>query len=467
MAEFRRFASFTVPLYAVLLVMAVLAVGTFVAVRYYREVIENYEVVLADDGNGARSFQYGNWPALANPEFFRSVRDSLVAEHANFIEADLVEKRLTVYVDGASTLTVPILAIGKAGSWWETPAGLYRVADKEENHFSAFSNVYMPWSLPFQGNFFIHGWPYYPDGTPVESRYSGGCIRLSTEDAKAVYDRATVGMPVLVHRTEAASDTKSYVVKPPQTSAGAYLVADLKSNFVFAGKNARVVVPIASITKFITALVATEYINLDRNIVITKDMLVPTTKPRLWPRQNVRAFDLLYPLLLESSNEAAAALAQTVGEERFVRLMNTKAQALGMKDTRFTDVTGASHENVSTAEDLFTLLAYLRTNQSFFLRISAGEVLRELGMSPAWGGIESLNGFSAADGFVGGKIGKNGTAKETMAAMFSVVLEGESRPIAIIALGSDNVIADVATLKRYVETMYEPVVATEPSPSEP
>ena len=461
MAEFRRFASLTVPLYAVLLIMAILAVGTFIAVRYYREVIENYEVVLADGANGTRTFQYGSWPALENPDFFRSVRDSLITEHANFIEADLAEKRLTVYLDGTSVLVVPVLAIGKAGSWWETPAGLYRVADKEKSHFSAFSNVYMPWSLPFQGNFFIHGWPYYPDGTPVESRYSGGCIRLSTEDAKSVYDLATVGMPVLVHRTEATSDTLRYAVKQPQTSATVYLVADLQSNFVFAEKDSRVVAPIASITKFITALVATEYINLDRTITIATDMLVPTTKPRLWPGQKVRAFDLLYPLLLESSNESAAAFAQTLGEERLVRLMNTKAEALGMKNTRFADASGASHENVSTAEDLFTLLAYLRTNQSFFLRISAGEVLRELGVSPAWGGIENLNGFSAADDFLGGKIGRNGTAKETMAAMFNIPVQGELRPVAIIVFGSDHVIADVAMLKQYVETVYEPVTGSE------
>ncbi len=467
MAELRKFASFTVPLYAVLVIMALIACATFVAVKYYRQVIEHYEVVLADEGSGTRPFQYGSWPALTNPNFFRSVRDSLIATKANFIEADLAEKRLMVYTSGAPTLTVPILAIGKAGSWWETPAGLYRVEGREKSHYSAFSNVYMPWSLPFQGNFFIHGWPYYEDGTPVESRYSGGCVRLSTEDAKSVYDLATVGMPVLVYRTEATADELRYAVRPPQTSANVYLVADLQSNFVLAERNARAVVPIASITKLVTALTATEHINLDKSILITKDMLAPTSKPRLWAGQKVRAFDLLYPLLLESSNEAAEAFAQTIGAGRFVSLMNAKAEALGMRDTRFADASGVSHENVSTAEDLFTLLAYLRTNQSFFLRISAGEVLRDLGASLAWGGMENLNGFTKADGFIGGKIGKNGTAKETMAAMFTVSVQGTSRPIAVIALGSDNVFADVTTLKQYIEAVYEPLAAPENVPLTP
>jgi lipoprotein-anchoring transpeptidase ErfK/SrfK len=462
MVAFKRFASLNVPLYAVATIFMVTAVAAFVAVRSYRQTIENYEVVLADEATGARAFQYGSWPALENPHFFRSVRDTLVAERANFIEADLAEKRLSVYVGGAVELTVPILATGKTGSWWETPAGLYRVDGREENHFSAFSNVYMPWSLPFQGNFFIHGWPYYADGTPVESRYSGGCVRLSTDDAKRVYDLTTVGMPVLVYRTEHSADEMRYGVRPPQTGAAAYLVADAQSNFVLAERNARSIVPIASITKLITALVATEYINLDKTIVIAKNMLVPTSKPRLWPGQKVRAFDLLYPLLLESSNEAAEALAQTVGGERFVRLMNAKVDALGLKNTNFADATGASSENVSTAEDLFALLAYLRTNQSFFLKVSAGNVLRELGASPIWVGMENLNGFTAASGFVGGKIGKTETAKETMAAIFDVPVGGMSRPIAIIALGSDNVLSDIAMLRDYVGAVYEPVAAPEP-----
>src|SRR3989344_5762568 len=126
--------------------------------------------------------------ALAIGQFFEQVRERMTEEKLDFIEADLSEMKLRVYRKGEIAKEFPILTKGRPGSWWETPAGIYKVEGRIENHFSAFARVYLPWSLPFQGNFFIHGWPYYPDGTPVSTQYSGGCIRLSTDDAKALFD---------------------------------------------------------------------------------------------------------------------------------------------------------------------------------------------------------------------------------------------------------------------------------------
>src|SRR5882724_9446532 len=115
------------------------------------------------------------------------VKDDFISQKESFIEADLTAMQLSVYENGAVVKQVPILTKGRPGSWWETPAGLYQVQNKETNHFSSFGHVYMPWSMDFQGNFFIHGWPYEPDGTPVSSAYSGGCIRLATDDAEKLY----------------------------------------------------------------------------------------------------------------------------------------------------------------------------------------------------------------------------------------------------------------------------------------
>jgi len=94
----------------------------------------------------------------------------------------------------------------------------------------------MPFSMQFEGNFFIHGWPYYPDGTSVGSSYSGGCIRLSNEDAKDLYNKIKIGTPVLVLEKDFEKDTFSYQYKKPVISANNYLIADLKSNFVFLEK---------------------------------------------------------------------------------------------------------------------------------------------------------------------------------------------------------------------------------------
>ena len=116
--------------------------------------------------------------------------DSLSRAHTRFIAANLSEMRLYLFENGVATATYPILSKGKRGSRWETPTGLYKIETKEQDHFSSLGQVHMPQSMQFFGNFFIHGWPYYPDGTPVPEGYSGGCIRLSTDDATAVFEFA-------------------------------------------------------------------------------------------------------------------------------------------------------------------------------------------------------------------------------------------------------------------------------------
>src|SRR5581483_5016564 len=142
---------------------------------------------------------------------------------------------------------------------------------KVPSDFSGFAHVYSPWALAFQGNFLIHGWPYYPDGTPVGSTYSGGCVRLSTDDAKALYDSVSVGTPVLVTSANFDADSFREQAQGPAVGASAYIAADLKSNFVFAEKNPDEKLPIASITKLMTALVAVEYVNIEKTITITPE----------------------------------------------------------------------------------------------------------------------------------------------------------------------------------------------------
>lgn len=82
--------------------------------------------------------------------------------------------KIQVYKGGNLFLEVPIVTKGRPGSWWETPAGLYRISRKEKAHFSGMGHVWMPWSMNFQGNFYIHGRTYYPDGTLTSTAYTGG-----------------------------------------------------------------------------------------------------------------------------------------------------------------------------------------------------------------------------------------------------------------------------------------------------
>ncbi len=116
----------------------------------------------------------------------------------DYIYVNLKNMEITLYHDDMSVLKFPVLSIRAIGSKFDTPKGLFKIGTKEQLHFSSIGHVWMPYSMQFSGDFFIHGWPYYPDGTPVPQGYSGGCVRLSDEVAKAVYEFASIGMPVLI-----------------------------------------------------------------------------------------------------------------------------------------------------------------------------------------------------------------------------------------------------------------------------
>jgi lipoprotein-anchoring transpeptidase ErfK/SrfK len=414
-------------------------------------------VVLSNLARGHETdLAYGEQPLLSQPDFFKEVKTKFITDKATFLEANLSEMKVRFYKDGELQKEVPILTKGKEGSWWETPAGLYEIQSKSENHFSSFGHVYTPWNMAFQGNFFIHGWPTYPDGKPVATAYSGGCIRLADVDAKALYDLAPVHTPVLVYEEDYGSDGFTYSVNAPDVTAKQYGVLDIGSGTVLAERGMDEVRPIASVTKIATALVAAEHINLDADITVSPEAIATTSIPRLKAGESVSAYSLLLPLLLESSNEAAEALAIHVGRDRFVSLMNEKVKALGMKDTHLTDPAGAEHTNVSTVADLLRLAQYLYNNRSFILKISSGRDVPTLYKVTTFDNLQNFNEVPGIAGFIGGKVGKNSIG-ESAVLLFKVQIDGTERVLAVVLLDSDDRNADVRTLLSYIERTYSGV----------
>lgn len=442
----------TIPAWLVLIIF-LLAAGAFV---YYREPLYRYDLVVPNlPGELGSGLVYGANPQLSNQDFFQRARQAFVEQQASFVEADLDTLKLRVYQDGVPVLEVPILAKGREGSWWETPSGLYKIEMKARNHFSSFGQVNQPWSMAFQGNFFIHGWPEYPDGTPVSSQYSGGCIRLSNEDAARVFQLTSVGMPVLVSDSVSSTDERVFSIRKPELFATHYLAADLDSNFVFLARGERELVPIASITKLLTALIAAEYINLDAPLIITEPMLVSTSHPRLVTGQSYTAYQLLFPLLLESSNESAEALARTIGRDRFIKLMNDKARAIGMSETHFVDPSGALAGNISTAENIFTLAKYIESNRSFIFKLASGELTTSAYGAPNFSNLRNFNDFSADPRFLGGKVGLTSSAGETALYVFRLNIAGEERRVAIVLLGTSDRAEDAQKILVYISNNFQ------------
>jgi D-alanyl-D-alanine endopeptidase (penicillin-binding protein 7) len=139
------------------------------------------------------------------------------------------------------------------------------------------------------------------------------------------------------------------------------LVLDQSGQRVLYAKNVDWVVPIASITKLMTALVVLDSgLPLDEPISISKEDRdgLKGTRSRLAVGMTVTRDDLLRLALMASENRAAAALARAYpgGTSAFVSAMNQKAAELGMWHSRFVDGTGLSNGNVANAQDLSRLV---------------------------------------------------------------------------------------------------------------
>jgi D-alanyl-D-alanine endopeptidase (penicillin-binding protein 7) len=146
-----------------------------------------------------------------------------------------------------------------------------------------------------------------------------------------------------------------------QLRSASVLVQDAESGETLYAKNQSAVVPIASITKLMTAIVVLDAgVDLQQRVVISGDDrdYVKGTRSRLRPGTRLTRDELLLLALMSSENRAAAALARTYpgGTEAFVAAMNAEAARLGLHDTRFADPTGLSPDNVSSAQDLARLV---------------------------------------------------------------------------------------------------------------
>lgn len=408
--------------------------------------------------------EYGPNEKLSQPNFFADTLKAFIASKQSFVEADLSHMKIRYYDHGTTTFEADILTKGKEGSWWETPSGLYAVENKEPTHFSSFGQVNTAWNMDFQGNFFIHGWPYYPNGTPVSSKFSGGCIRLSDADAKALYEHVSVHTPILVYEGDYASDGFQYHVTAPTIDAKAYLVADIKSNAILMQSGASSSLPIASLTKLMTALVAAEYINLDKNFTVPESAMTYTSVETLKAGQTMSGYSLLLPLILESSNVAANTLGQIVGTERFVSLMNKKAASLGMTHTTFTDPSGADSGNVSTLTDLLRLATYIYNNRSFIYQISTGKNVETAYNVYKFNPLKNFNPVPGLTGFIGGKVGKTTAADETIISLYTMTIRGEERPVVFIALGTQNNYQAVTNLYHYMDAQYGSIPAASDLP---
>ncbi|HEY4514955.1 MAG TPA: L,D-transpeptidase family protein [Candidatus Paceibacterota bacterium] len=397
---------------------------------------------------------------------FLSKKEQYLRDKTSFVEANLRYMKMTLYTDGTAETIVDIITKGKEGSWWETPTGDYEALAKSGTAWSSIGNVWMPYSIQFYGNYFIHGWPYHDDGTLVPAGYSGGCIRLATEDAKVVYDFIEEGMPILVLEDQSSvglgfiENVDGEIVSPPAVMAKSFLVSDISTGRSLLEKLPSEQTQISSLARLMTAVVAHEIIYLGRSIKVTESMMagaLTAFAPTLGT--SYTGLDLLYPLLMQNSPDSANILSGYVGDKRFVRNMNFKANSLGMFDTKFTNPTGDGEENISSATDLAKLLQYIYFKRSFLFDITKGKSFDNVGSirigdTVNIANLNNENSFSNDPDLIGAIMGSESLSDTSMLSVWNVNTANSVEPVSIVVLDSHDAKGDTEALLTWVKASY-------------
>ncbi len=228
--------------------------------------------------------------------------------------------------------------------------------------------------------------------TPVSINAAGAARPASNLASASSASGASFGQLYGLHQTQDPLDLKSSVA----------LVMDQDTNEVVFSKNSEAVLPIASLTKLMTAMVMVEAkLPLEDQITVTSED-VDTEKnssSRLAVGATLTRGELLHLALMSSENRAAHALGRTFpgGLPAFVIAMNAKARSLGMADTKYVDPTGLNSGNQSSAKDLASLVkaAYqqplireLSTSHEYAVRVGSRQLqfhnTNSLVRNPAW-----------------------------------------------------------------------------------
>jgi D-alanyl-D-alanine carboxypeptidase len=162
--------------------------------------------------------------------------------------------------------------------------------------------------------------------------------------------------------------------------------------------------------------------------------------------EKIKITDLLYPLLLESSNDAGEVIAEFFGRDFFMKRMNQEALKLDLPKTSFEDPTGLSFKNQSTVFDMFKLAGYINQKNPDLFKITTNRSYSN--KKHTW---FSNNQFLFEQGYLGGKSGYTDPAQQTVVSLFSVPLgETGTRNIAITLLQSKDRFKDVENILKYL-----------------
>jgi D-alanyl-D-alanine carboxypeptidase len=240
--------------------------------------------------------------------------------------------------------------------------------------------------------------------------------------------------------------TPSYQVDETSSLTGsAYIVFDVETGEVLLENRSSEVLPIASVTKLFTAVAMNKRDLLATTTISYQDTWAEEDFGKLRAGEDYQLRELLFPLLLESSNDAAAHF-ERVTKGEVVSEMNQLVKEVGLKNTALADASGLSSNNVSTADDLARFLSYLHREESYILDITT--LKQYVGPYTGWVNNNPVLGKD----YQGGKHGYTEAAKRTGAVLFSETISGNKKTIGYVVLGSQSLAMDVSVLRDFVHS---------------
>lgn len=163
--------------------------------------------------------------------------------------------------------------------------------------------------------------------------------------------------------------TNSQIGPLPSISASSAILIEAGTKTVIGAKNADARLPMASTTKIMSALVAIENADISKTVAVSAQAIgVEGSSIYLYEGEKLTLEDLIYAMMLESANDAAAAIAIEVGRsiEGFAEMMNKKAKELGLENTSFQNPHGLDCDlHYTTAHDLAIIAVAAMENPTF------------------------------------------------------------------------------------------------------
>lgn len=297
--------------------------------------------------------------------------------------------------------------------------------------------------------------------------YSAGLILFGVTIAAIIpfllhfTDKLIVKMQIPQNNSQVAGIQK-YNIPPvgknipiPNFTARAVFVKDLATDTVLYQKDSNVSYPIASTTKIMTALVASEYFKQNSVLVVGNSANIPGSRVGLVYGEDLTFRSLLYGMLLNSGNDAAFALAENYpgGVLGFVSAMNKKVMELNLKNTRFDNPAGFDSPNhYSSAGDLTKITEEALKNATL-TRIFATKETNIVSLNKKYTHqLLNLNRLlSDVKGVLGVKTGTTEGAKENLVTL----IERDNHKVLLVILGSDDRFGETTKLINWTYSNFQ------------